>query len=88
MEQARKQAARHRRTAAAGPAFPAEPIPPRGLKISYSSLHDIESYPCEQGDAEMVMAASTCIEGAHGQWIWNGAWCPVAAVRLGESATS
>lgn len=49
-------------------------IPPRGLKIFYGSVHDIESYPCEEGDAEMVMAASTCIEGAHGQWIWNGTY--------------
>ncbi|KAK0552497.1 histone deacetylase [Tilletia horrida] len=44
---------------------------PRGLKIFYGSLHDIESYPCETGDAELVRDASTCIAGAHGQWIWN-----------------
>lgn len=44
----------------------------RDLQIFYGSLHDIESYPCEDGDAELVRDASTCIEGAHGQWIWNG----------------
>ncbi|KAL9938270.1 hypothetical protein V8E36_002893 [Tilletia maclaganii] len=45
--------------------------PARGLKIFYGSLHDIESYPCETGDPELVRDASTCIEGAHGQWTWN-----------------
>ncbi|PWN38975.1 Arginase/deacetylase [Ceraceosorus guamensis] len=43
----------------------------RDLQVFYGSLHDIESYPCEDGDAELVRDASTCIEGAHGQWIWN-----------------
>lgn len=46
-------------------------IPPRGLQIFYGSLHDIESFPCEDGDADLVRDASTCIEGSHGQWIWN-----------------
>ncbi|PWN18856.1 Arginase/deacetylase [Microstroma glucosiphilum] len=46
-------------------------IPPRGLQVFYSSLHDIESFPCEDGDAELVRDASVCIQGAHGQWIWN-----------------
>lgn len=44
----------------------------RGLKIFYGSLHDIESFPCEDGNKELVTDASVCIEGAHGQWIWNG----------------
>ncbi|KAE8223087.1 hypothetical protein CF319_g3826 [Tilletia indica] len=46
-------------------------VGPRGLKIFYGSLHDIESYPCEEGNPELVRDASTCIEGAHSQWIWN-----------------
>lgn len=45
---------------------------PRALRLFYSSLHDIESFPCEDGDANMIKDASTCVEGAHGQWIWNG----------------
>lgn len=44
----------------------------RGLKIFYGSLHDIESFPCEDGNKELVTDASMCIDGAHGQWIWNG----------------
>lgn len=44
----------------------------RGLKISYGSLHDIESFPCEDGDKDKVSDASVCLEGAHGQWIQNG----------------
>lgn len=39
--------------------------------IGYFSLHDINSYPCEQGDEEKVKNASLCIENAHGQNIWN-----------------
>ncbi|KAL2832418.1 hypothetical protein BDW59DRAFT_139212 [Aspergillus cavernicola] len=39
--------------------------------IGYFSLHDINSYPCEQGDPEKVRNASVCIEKAHGQSIWN-----------------
>ena len=42
-----------------------------GPDIGYYSLHDINSYPCELGDDEKVQAASLCIEGAHGQNIWN-----------------
>ncbi|KAM7198571.1 Histone deacetylase domain containing protein [Naviculisporaceae sp. PSN 640] len=38
--------------------------------IGYFSLHDIESYPCEDGDMNKVMKASVCME-AHGQSIWN-----------------
>ncbi|RMZ10224.1 hypothetical protein D0860_03918 [Hortaea werneckii] len=47
----------------------------KGLKvgpdIGYFSLHDINSYPCEMGDDEKVQAASLCLEGAHGQSVWN-----------------
>lgn len=39
--------------------------------IGYFSLHDINSYPCEDGDIEKVQNASLCIENAHGQSIWN-----------------
>ena len=39
--------------------------------IGYFSLHDINSYPCEEGDDEKVQAASLCIDNAHGQSIWN-----------------
>lgn len=39
--------------------------------IGYFSLHDVNSYPCEDGDPYKVQAASTCIENAHGQNIWN-----------------
>ncbi|PHH54123.1 Histone deacetylase HOS3 [Ceratocystis fimbriata CBS 114723] len=40
-------------------------------QIGYFSLHDINSYPCEMGDEEKVKNASICIDGAHGQNIWN-----------------
>lgn len=39
--------------------------------IGYFSLHDINSYPCEEGDEEKVRNASVCLENAHGQSIWN-----------------
>lgn len=39
--------------------------------IGYFSLHDINSYPCEDGDDAKVQAASLCIDSAHGQSIWN-----------------
>lgn len=39
--------------------------------IGYYSLHDINSYPCEDGGLEKVSNASVCIDGAHGQSIWN-----------------
>lgn len=49
----------------------------RALRMCYTSLHDIESFPCEDGDPELVRNASVCVEGAHGQWIWNGKYAPV-----------
>ncbi|CBF79250.1 hypothetical protein AN7019.2 [Aspergillus nidulans FGSC A4] len=39
--------------------------------VGYFSLHDINSYPCEMGEAEKIRNASVCIEKAHGQSIWN-----------------
>ncbi|KAJ4491356.1 histone deacetylase domain-containing protein [Lentinula edodes] len=42
-----------------------------GLQIYYSSIHDILSYPCEDGTPSMVQAASVSISGAHGQWVEN-----------------
>ncbi|RMZ73374.1 histone deacetylase HOS3 [Pyrenophora seminiperda CCB06] len=39
--------------------------------IGYFSLHDINSYPCEDGDDDKVQAASLCIDNAHGQSVWN-----------------
>ncbi|EGR46779.1 uncharacterized protein TRIREDRAFT_65533 [Trichoderma reesei QM6a] len=39
--------------------------------IGYFSLHDINSYPCENGDDDKIKNASICIENAHGQNIWN-----------------
>ena len=57
---------------------------PRALRLFYSSLHDIESFPCEDGDPNMIKDASTCVEGAHGQWIWNGEYCKVYAKTCGR----
>ncbi|PVF97145.1 Arginase/deacetylase [Serendipita vermifera] len=42
-----------------------------GLQIFYSSLHDILSFPCEDGDPNLVRDASISISGAHGQFIEN-----------------
>lgn len=39
--------------------------------IGYFSIHDINSYPCEDGDEEKVKNASLCIDNSHGQSIWN-----------------
>ncbi|OAG01925.1 Arginase/deacetylase [Paraphaeosphaeria sporulosa] len=39
--------------------------------IGYFSLHDINSFPCEDGDDSKVQAASLCIDNAHGQSVWN-----------------
>lgn len=41
------------------------------LRIMYGSLHDIWSYPCEEGDASLVSAASLVVAGGHGQHISN-----------------
>ncbi|KAF5334553.1 hypothetical protein D9758_015774 [Tetrapyrgos nigripes] len=42
-----------------------------GLKVYYGSIHDILSYPCEDGKPELIQAASVSIHGAHGQWVEN-----------------
>jgi histone deacetylase HOS3 len=39
--------------------------------IGYYSLHDINSFPCENGDREKILGAALCIDGAHNQSIWN-----------------
>lgn len=41
------------------------------VSIGYFSCHDIDSYPCEMADMEKVTNASVCIEGSHGQSVWN-----------------
>lgn len=45
------------------------PVSP-GLQIGYFSLHDIYSFPCEEGQIDKVRDASLCLS-AHGQTIWN-----------------
>ena len=40
------------------------------LRVGYFSLHDIYSFPCEDGVAQKVQDASVCLS-AHGQTIWN-----------------
>ncbi|KDN45045.1 hypothetical protein RSAG8_05218, partial [Rhizoctonia solani AG-8 WAC10335] len=48
------------------------PNEPGGLQIYYGSLHDVLSYPCEDGDPTLTAAASMCLHGnAHGQHIEN-----------------
>ncbi|GJE85951.1 histone deacetylase HOS3 [Phanerochaete sordida] len=42
-----------------------------GLQVFYGSLHDILSFPCEDGKSELVQAASVSIHGPHGQFIEN-----------------
>ena len=49
---------------------PRHPSVAPGLRIGYFSLHDINSFPCEEGVAEKVQEASLCLS-AHGQTIWN-----------------
>ncbi|THU95903.1 Arginase/deacetylase, partial [Dendrothele bispora CBS 962.96] len=42
-----------------------------GPRVYYGSLHDVLSYPCEDGNATLIQAASVSIHGAHGQYIEN-----------------
>ncbi|KAJ5309069.1 hypothetical protein N7508_004448 [Penicillium antarcticum] len=44
--------------------------PYQATPISYLSLHDIESFPCEDGNLAKTTGASTCIETAD-RSIWN-----------------
>ncbi|KAH7915486.1 histone deacetylase domain-containing protein [Hygrophoropsis aurantiaca] len=50
---------------------PDDPPKTRGPEIYYGSIHDILSYPCEDGKFGLVQAASTSLHGAHGQHIEN-----------------
>jgi histone deacetylase HOS3 len=43
----------------------------KNTRIGYFSLHDVNSFPCEDGDLDKITAASVQIGGAHGQHIWN-----------------
>ncbi|KAF8887148.1 histone deacetylase complex protein [Infundibulicybe gibba] len=42
-----------------------------GPQIFYGSIHDILSFPCEDGKPDFVQAASVSIHNAHGQHIEN-----------------
>ncbi|KAG2009625.1 histone deacetylase clr3 [Coprinopsis cinerea AmutBmut pab1-1] len=42
-----------------------------GAQVFYGSIHDILSYPCEDGKPELVQAASVSLHHAHGQFIEN-----------------
>ncbi|KZP21521.1 Arginase/deacetylase [Athelia psychrophila] len=42
-----------------------------GLQVFYGSIHDVLSYPCEDGKADLVQAASVSLHGPHGQHIEN-----------------
>ncbi|KLO04670.1 Arginase/deacetylase [Schizopora paradoxa] len=43
----------------------------RDLQVYYGSIHDILSFPCEDGKPDLVQAASVSIHGPHGQYIEN-----------------
>ena len=47
----------------------------------YASLHDVLSYPCEDGDARIVADASVKLSGAHGQYIANVHLEPYTSVQ-------
>ncbi|KAI0647911.1 Arginase/deacetylase [Trametes meyenii] len=47
------------------------PVHNPGLQVYYGSIHDILSYPCEDGKPELIQAASVSIHGPHGQHIEN-----------------
>ncbi|CAA7262779.1 unnamed protein product [Cyclocybe aegerita] len=47
------------------------PIKKTGPELYYGSIHDILSYPCEDGKIELVQAASVSLHKSHGQHIEN-----------------
>ncbi|KAF5348477.1 hypothetical protein D9756_009597 [Leucocoprinus leucothites] len=49
----------------------APPPAKTGPKIYYGSIHDVLSYPCEDGTPALVQAASASIHKSHGQYIEN-----------------
>lgn len=51
-------------------ADPGAPVKP-SLQVYYGSVHDILSFPCEDGKPDLVQAASVSIHGPHGQYIEN-----------------
>ncbi|TFK34787.1 histone deacetylase domain-containing protein [Crucibulum laeve] len=42
-----------------------------GPQVYYGSIHDILSYPCEDGKPHLVQAASVSLHKSHGQYIEN-----------------
>ncbi|KAF9451837.1 Arginase/deacetylase [Macrolepiota fuliginosa MF-IS2] len=42
-----------------------------GPRIYYGSIHDILSYPCEDGNPALIQAASVSIHKDHGQYVEN-----------------
>ncbi|KAH9480787.1 Histone deacetylase HOS3 [Psilocybe cubensis] len=42
-----------------------------GPQVYYGSIHDILSYPCEDGKVPLVQAASVSLHKSHGQYIEN-----------------
>ncbi|KAF8962998.1 histone deacetylase complex protein [Flammula alnicola] len=47
------------------------PTSKTGPQIYYGSIHDILSYPCEDGKVNLVQAASVSLHKSHGQYIEN-----------------
>ncbi|KAF5317544.1 hypothetical protein D9619_013147 [Psilocybe cf. subviscida] len=47
------------------------PNPVTGPQLYYGSIHDILSYPCEDGKIDLVQAASVSLHKSHGQYIEN-----------------
>ncbi|KAF9525850.1 histone deacetylase complex protein [Crepidotus variabilis] len=49
----------------------AAPTSKTGPEVFYGSIHDILSYPCEDGKLDLIQAASVSIHKSHGQYIEN-----------------
>ncbi|KAK7608352.1 histone deacetylase domain-containing protein [Phyllosticta paracitricarpa] len=62
---------RNEKVANMPPKQPKNAPPLKKTQIGYFSLHDVNSFPCEDGDYNKVSAASLCLENAHNQTIWN-----------------